>query len=383
MAAYVPPHKRRQQQASTTATGSSSASTTERWKPRRQQQQRQPLRQGGDVRSDFYRRQREERQAPRQINSRWAASKPPETDCFGTHCQCGSGQSSVYRANKNSDHTIHNDTKIKTAVRVDGQTKGEQNTPISLLGHHGQFCGAFYHTAVSTEANNPFLCVGEGCIKAPTCVLVVRLVQEGGQETFVARYTNCYRGYEDSVHAEQFMMTDPVLKSLLEKDSMPKQLTMFITQQPCHHSSGRVETKHVSANTPCTNRLLEWSRGFLQERNVNLTIKLSRIFRAHWEDEDVHETAEDAEVFGSRAKMAKEGLRLLMKEPNIDVTMIDQMEDWLFLLSMSDSYVQHGGGKVGTEVEQEPKVTPGMLRARLEGDMWFNQFLIQLKRKEL
>ena len=42
----------------------------------------------------------------------------------------------------------------------------------------------------------------------------MRLTRPGDPEPFVARYTNCYRGYVDSVHAEQFMMTDPILKNL-------------------------------------------------------------------------------------------------------------------------------------------------------------------------
>ena len=67
-----------------------------------------------------------------------------------------------------------------------------------------------------------------------------------------------------------------------------------------------------------------------------------------------------------------------MREPNIRVTMIDSREDWMFLLSLSDSYVYHGGAKVGTEVVQLPRVTDGMITDRLDGDQWFNQFLIKL-----
>lgn len=138
----------------------------------------------------------------------------------------------------------------------------------------------------------------------------------------------------------------------------------------------------MSANTSCTNRILKWSHEYLQSKNVELVIKLSRIFRAHWEDESVHETTEDAEVFGSRAKMAKEGLMLLMREPHIRVTMIDRWEDWIFLLSLSDPYVLNGGKRVGTEIEQMPRVTEGMIRDRLEGDQWFNQFLIMLDKNK-
>lgn len=318
-------------------------------------------RSSNDVRQEFIARQNQDR--PRKTNSRWAAEEPPEPDCFGTFCQCSSSvQKSCYPCRRNADHTVRLATLPKR---------------LSLIGHHGQFCGGFYHTAPSAEAGNPALCVGEGCIKSPTCVLVVRVTVNENIE-YIARYTNCYRGYENSVHAEQFMMADEALKKVLEQDDTKlKQVDMFITQQPCHHSSGRVENKHVSGNTSCTNRLLEWSRNYLCERNVSLMIKLSRIFRAHWEDDDVHETAEDAEVFGSRAKMAKEGLILLMNETNINVEMLNE-KDWHFLLSLSDQYVYNGGKRIGTEVLQEPKVTNEMIQHRLDGDVWFGEFLKRL-----
>ena len=461
MASYIPPHKRRAAAAAaaaankttnttapslstTSSTSTSTSTTTQRWQPRHLQRSRGGGGGGGssssrfprnEVRREFQRRQNDVRQAPRRTNSRWAAAAAPEPDSFGNFCQCASGQSSIYPCRQNTDHTVHHELE-SNPKEVLGK---------SLLGTHGQFCGGYYHTAASTEAGNPALCVGEGCIKAPTCVLVVRLEIDNSSDTlevvFVSRYTNCYRGYEDSVHAEQFMMADPALLAILDagecrglclfygkrhsflplffsllhssykyapfpllllylffssvlfssqlllllltlttttKDERPKTLTMFITQQPCHHSSGRVETKHVSANTSCTNRILRWSQEYLQSRGVSVIIKLSRIFRAHWEDESVHETTEDAQVFGSRARMAKEGLMLLMREPNIRVTMIDSREDWMFLLSLSDSYVYHGGAKVGTEVVQLPRVTDGMITDRLDGDQWFNQFLIKL-----
>ena len=84
------------------------------------------------------------------------------------------------------------------------------------------------------------------------------------------------------------------------------------------------------------------------------------------------------QVFGSRAKMAKEGLQLLMNETNMSVQMIDDMSDWLFLLSLCDPYVKDGGMRIGTEVIQEPKVTNEMLTMRLKGDEFFNNFLLQL-----
>ena len=195
------------------------------------------------------------------------------------------GQSSVYPASTPRDHTVH----------LQSLSPGS-----SLLGHHGQLCGGFYHTAPSTEAANPRLCLDEElCAKAPSCILVVR-VDEWSEEnsswagpTFVARYHNCYRGYEDSVHAEQFMIADPALLAALGGDpstamgaadivgshargsgardsrlpSMasawcPSSLSMFITSN-CHQQDSRDPA--CLGHTSCTNRILEWKRGTLSE----------------------------------------------------------------------------------------------------------------------
>ena len=55
------------------------------------------------------------------------------------------------------------------------------------------------------------------------------------------------------------------------------------------------------------------------------------------------------------------------------------LDDWHFLLSMSDNYVYNGGKRVGTEILQEPKVTDDMIQQRIDGDVWFCNFLEGLK----
>jgi hypothetical protein len=44
---------------------------------------------------------------------------------------------------------------------------------------------------------------------------------------------------------------------------------------------------------------------------IELSVKLSRVFRAHWEDESVHTNQDEAAVFGDRAAMAREGLSMV------------------------------------------------------------------------
>ena len=142
-----------------TSTSMSSNSNSNRWQSRNRNtsssrsnnnyDRNNNRRQGGEVHQKFQTRQRQEQHAqPRRTNSRWAPSAKAEPDCFGTICQCAIGQSSIYRQSKNSDHTIHN-------ANLPNQKQA------TLLCNHGQFCGGFFHTAVSTEADNPFLCVGK------------------------------------------------------------------------------------------------------------------------------------------------------------------------------------------------------------------------------
>ena len=95
--------------------------------------------------------------------------------------------------------------------------------------HTGQFCAAFYHTNPSAEANNPSLCLDpDACVRKPNVVCIARLQDfsrasaraRADPTVYIGRYTNCYRGYTDSLHAEQFMMADPALDERLEQTSV-------------------------------------------------------------------------------------------------------------------------------------------------------------------
>ena len=146
----------------------------------------------------------------------------------------------------------------------------------SLLGAHHQLCAGFFHTHASSEAANDELCLDPTCClkSRPNVVLVVRLervARDGGErmDVYVARYTNCMavlpRGGRQGVHAEQFMIDDAVLQRHLRAEPLELApdgdavkdasrgrdgklcLTLYLTQQPCHFSSGRVENAHATA----------------------------------------------------------------------------------------------------------------------------------------
>ena len=111
---------------------------------------------------------------------------------------------------------------------------------------------------------------------------------------------------------------------------------------------------------------------------MELVFKLSRVFRAHWEDDSVHENAEDSAVFGSRARMAKLGLSLLINEPGISVTMIEE-DGWKWLAQLCDPYVVKGGKMLeNNQVEWEAQMTDSVISERVRADEYFVKFLLGL-----
>ena len=85
------------------------------------------------------------------------------------------------------------------------------------------------------------------------------------------------------MHAEQVMMQDEKLLQLLralpigesEQTSRQLLLTCYITQQPCHYASGRVENRTVSGQTSCTRSLLAWrEKERLAARGVDIVFKV-------------------------------------------------------------------------------------------------------------
>jgi len=245
-----------------------------------------------------------------------------------------------------------------------------------MLGSQAQLCAAFFHTERCYEAeaaaDAPVLCLapsrgsaasGVGsaggdvrsapvtCERQPTTVLVALLqrVQRDGEDPepplYECRYTNCFRGsVADTLHAEQAMMADAALLKLLraqpESADPALVLTMYLTQQPCHFASGRVENARVTGQTSCTHALIEWRRRErLVERGVDLAIRVSRLFRAQWTDDSAHQDQQSLAVYGGRAGRARDGLRLLMRAPGVSVSMLNA-DDWRLLLGLCDGATQ-------------------------------------------
>ena len=102
----------------------------------------------------------------------------------------------------------------------------------SLLGSPAYLCAGYFHTDRCFEAESADEASGTFCLapppppperflnaplvceRKPNTILMLR-VQSAAEEMYLCRYTNCFRGYANSLHAEQFMMEDPELLRLL------------------------------------------------------------------------------------------------------------------------------------------------------------------------
>ena len=260
---------------------------------------------------------------------------------------------SIFQETNEAQHTVHSHSTTSTP----------------LLGTTAQLCSSFFHTTN--------ICLHPAaCIRTPTTVLVVRVTNLNPNANspvppFVARYTSCYRGYSNSIHAEQFLMQDQTLTSLLSTSS--NIIDIYITQQPCHFSTGRFATRKISGKTSCTNLLLSW----FQAINANTTnssilnIWTANLFRAHKiESTAAKLSTKEATVYRQRATNAKNGLELLMnKEKNIHIRMIDR-DGWDFLFSLTDEKVKGDG-----ENEMERN---GVIGRRMEETNELDLFLVGL-----
>ena len=258
---------------------------------------------------------------------------------------------------------------------------------LSLLEGGREFCSAFFHALDVFEfAGQEGACLFDedapGQCSHNAVALVAKLARrrdrdaEDGndQPLFTARYFNCYRGSgEANVHAEEFMCEDVDLHAALRRACAKEQegekeghspspssplsspaplvLTLYLTYQPCHHSSGGVG--RAPDLKSCTERLLAWREEWLAPRGVELRVVVANIYRAVWTDESFYETNVDQRHFTSRTENSRLGLKMLIAR---GVTVVAFAEkDWTYLAAHTDPetaarVAAHVGERAGTDV---------------------------------
>lgn len=176
-------------------------------------------------------------------------------------------------------------------------------TTPSLLGGAADLCDAFFHVRATAEAGLPLCCLRhpDAECEGRNTVIVARLQRAGdASPCFVARFHNSGKW----AHAERVMMDDARLgRALRHLDDAPRGtdsaadeaasravLTVYISLQPCHHSSS---TPRIS----CTEDLVDWFTHELSPRRVELELAIAYPYRSHWRTANM-ERAEVLELGG-------------------------------------------------------------------------------------
>ena len=149
---------------------------------------------------------------------------------------------------------------------------------VPLLGGSNEFCDSFFHVRATPEAGLPLRCLRlHGECEGRQTVIVARLQERAsptaGQwvDRFVGRFAN--RGKDH--HAERVMMEDPRLAAALEAsqdEACERRLSVYISVQPCHHSSS-------NARISCTQGLLEWEARTLGPAATPMEVCIAYVHR--------------------------------------------------------------------------------------------------------
>ena len=142
---------------------------------------------------------------------------------------------------------------------------------VPLLGGSNEFCDSFFHVRATPEAGLQLRCLRRhGECEGRQTVIVARLQERtsptAGQwfDRFVGRFAN--RGKDH--HAERVMMEDPRLAAALEAgpgEACERRLSVYISVQPCHHSSS-------NPRISCTRGLLEWEARTLRPASTSMEV---------------------------------------------------------------------------------------------------------------
>jgi len=134
-------------------------------------------------------------------------------------------------------------------------------------------CDEFLHIDDTPEASISKCCVCQNCIrKSVTCIAQLT---EDGNEVYSNVYKNKQSNVTSAIHAEIFMIHDTKLRNSLRNN---QSLTLYLTFQPCHFSGGHYKKNQIS----CTESIIHFYEKVLSPLNINLVIKFSYIYRAHW-----------------------------------------------------------------------------------------------------
>jgi len=292
----------------------------------------------------------------------------------------------------------------------------------SLLGNQDQFCRAFYHanqweanvclclsyqpnaagdalvvpeveadSPTRREAESPGGRFGAGaadtrnrCTKAQVTI-IARVLGKAREELYTARYSNCFRGRSESnLHAEEFLLTDATLLTLLRGGAVGT-LRLYMSYQPCHHSGGRLpeaktaeearrqlelaqQRQNQGHPTSCSERLRSFYEAELAEQGATLELVIADLYKAMWTADLMEERAPEAVVerstYCADAASARQGMLLMMAAAGVTMRAMNE-HDWAYLVSLCDPAVREAYERRG-EPGSAFSRTHVMLRAKLD-----------------
>lgn len=245
---------------------------------------------------------------------------------------------------------------------------GRHAVPGGSLGSLANLCGAFFHAKTCFEWGNPLICVTPRdqwpCVRF-VVVAVARLQDSCGHTRRMVRYTNCWRGdSQHNLHAEDFVVRDtPYWQRAWQPGDT---LTLYMTYQPCHYSSGGRRTSHRQHGKSCSVLLSQWAQSTLAPAGVTLRIRCAGIYRANWTTPALFKTPADAQVFHERVTLARDGIRLVA--PYLRAM---TWESWRFLMSYCHP-----------QLHPDTAVHPIVQGQRRHFDQQLDEFLLQFQEQE-
>lgn len=143
-------------------------------------------------------------------------------------------------------------------------------------------CDEFLHVDETPEARVAQVCACSRACARKSVSCIARLTDEAGREVYARVYKNRALFGHARVHAEMLMIHDNEVATALARGHT---LTLYLTYQPCHFSGGHGQ-RHRATRLSCTMALIRFFERHMQPLGVQLVVRFSYIYRAHWETAD-------------------------------------------------------------------------------------------------
>ena len=197
-----------------------------------------------------------------------------------------------------------------------------------LIQTLSELCQGYFHIDECFEWKQEDGCLMDDKCRRMTVRGLLHWCDAEQKTLFVRKYENVFLGStETNLHVEDLMCADVDLhQALSSMDGAGTVMTLFISYQPCHHSSGgrKMERLHTKS---CTKLLQKWFRTVILPLKIVFRVKICGLYRAHWVDATLFSRENDAVIFGNKSYQAREGIIMLKQEPNFILEAMNEA-DW-------------------------------------------------------